>query len=364
MRSGRRSRRPPHCPNEACDSHARPGPWRFTRKGFFSRERAPRRIQRYRCQHCGRNFSSQTFSPTYWKKRPDLLRRVFFGSLACSGFRQIARELGVAHSTIQAAVEHLGRHCLLLHETLRPRGAPAEPLVLDGFRTFEYGQYWPFDLNLLVGISHYVYGFNDAELPRSGAQTPAQRRKGQAIRATYGRPDPRATRRAVTELAMRTIPKGETAEIHSDEHPHYAAALGRLPDRTIAHHTISSKAARTSRNPLFPVNLADLLLRHDGANHKRETIAFSKRRQGALYRAAIWQVWRNYMKSRSERRRDPPPAVAIGVLERRLSFEDVMEGRRFPWRVGLTGWLSECYFGRIPTRRMPRIRHHDLRYAV
>jgi len=35
------------------------------------------------------------------------------------------------------------------------------------------------------------------------------------------------------------------------------------------------------------VNLADLLLRHTGANHKRETIAFSKRRQGALYRVAI-----------------------------------------------------------------------------
>jgi hypothetical protein len=39
----------------------------------------------------------------------------------------------------------------------------------------------------------------------------------------------------------------------------------------------------TAQNPLFPVNLADLLLRHSSANHKRETIAFSKRRQGAMY---------------------------------------------------------------------------------
>jgi hypothetical protein len=41
--------------------------------------------------------------------------------------------------------------------------------------------------------------------------------------------------------------------------------------------------------------LADLLLRHSTANPKRETIAFSKRRQGALYRVAIWVVCRNYI---------------------------------------------------------------------
>jgi len=364
MPPGRRSRRPLHCPNPACDSHTKPGPWHFVRKGFFARQSAPRRVQRYRCQHCHRNFSSQTFSPTYWKKRPDLLRRVFFGSLQCSGFRQIARELGVAHSTVQRAVEHLGRHCLLLHEALRPKGPPTEPLVLDGFRSFEYGQYWPFDLNLLIGVSHYVYGFNEAELPRSGTQRPAQRRKDQALRAVYGRPNPRATRNAVSELLGRALPKGSAAEIHSDAHRDYPIAIRGLRDRTITHHPISSKASRTTRNPLFAVNLADLLLRHDGANHKRETIAFSKRRQGAMYRAAIWVVWRNYMKSRSERRRDAPPGVAIGVIETRMTFEAVVRRRWFPWRAGLSGWLAECYFGRIPTRRLTQLRRHEARYAV
>jgi transposase-like protein len=364
MPPGRRARRPPHCPNPDCDSLIDSGPWRFKKKGFFSRERAPRRIQRYRCQHCGRNFSSQTFSSSYWLKRPDLLGRVFFGSIGCSGFRQIAREVGVAHSTIQHLVEHLGRHCLLLHEALRPQGAPREPLVLDGFRTFEYGQYWPFDLNLLVGTSYFVYGFNDAELRRSGTHTPKQRRRREELEAAHGRPDPQATRKAVTELVGRTVPRGARVELHSDEHRQYPTALRRVRGREIRHSTISSRACRTSRNPLFPVNLADLLLRHDGANHKRETIAFSKRRQGALYRAAIWQVWRNTMKSRSEGRRDEPPGVVIGAIASRLTIGDVLRRRCFPWQAGLSRWLEECYFGRIPTRRMDRIRHHDLRYAV
>ncbi len=259
--------------------------------------------------------------------------------------------------------EHLGRQCLLFHERFRPR-EPAETLVLDGFRTFEFGQYWPFDLNLLVGASHFIYGFNDAELRRSGVMRPAQRKKRDALEGACGRPDPRATERAVGELVARVVPRGASVELHSDEHRSYPVALGKLTDRSITHHTTSSTLARTSRNPLFPVNLADLLLRHTGANHKRETIAFSKRRQGALYRASIFVVWRNYIKSTSENRRDSPPGVRLSVIPKALRVEEVLGGRIFPWKSGLTGWLERCYFGRVSTRRFKHCRNHRLKYAI
>jgi transposase-like protein len=364
MRARCNTRRPPFCPYPGCDSHAGTQPWRFKKKGFYRRARGPRRVQRYLCQHCRRNFSSQTFSPTYWLKRPELLQPLFFRLLGCSGLRQIAREFGVAHTTLQHQAERLGRHCLLLHEELRPRGAPREPLVLDGFRSFEHGQYWPFDLNLLVGASHYVYGFNDAELRRSGTMTPQQRRKRARLERRFGRPDPQATRRAVAELVARIVPPGGAASIDSDEHIAYVQALRSLRNRGVQHRTTASRARRDAHNPLFPVNLADLLLRHCGANHKRETIAFSKRRQGALYRAAIWLVWRNYVKSRSEQRRDSPPAVALGLIDRAYTVRELLRVRRFPWRQGLSGWLARCYFGSIPTRRLVPCRVHQLRYAV
>ena len=321
-------------------------------------------MQRYLCQHCGRNFSTQTFTPSYWLRRPGLLPPLFWRVLACSSYRQIAQEFGVSHTTVQHQVERLGRHCLLLHEQLRPRGAPCEPLVLDGFRSFEYGQYWPFDLNLVVGESHFVYGFNDAELRRSGTMTSRQRRRRSQLEARHGRPGPGATRQAIRELVGRVVPPGGRAEVHSDQHTAYPLALRELPARSICHRTTSSRALRTPKNPLFPVNLADLLLRHTGANHKRETIAFSKRRQGALYRAAIWLVWRNYVKSTSEKRRDAPPAVRLGVVARRWTVLDVLRTRQFPWREDLGAWLTRCYFGRIPTRRLPRCREHQLRYAT
>ena len=360
----RRSGSPAFCPNPRCDSRAKSTPWRYKKKGFFCRDRKPRRIQRYVCQHCGRNFSSQSFDVSYWLRCSHLLEPLFKRLVSCSGLRQIAREMGVAHSTIQRATERLGRHCLLFHERLRPKAAPAEPLVLDGFRTFEHSQYWPLDLNLLVGASHYVYGFNDAELRRSGTMRPSQRRKRARLERRHGRPDPRATRRQVEELLGRVVPPGAAAVIRSDEHPAYRQAMRRLRDRSFRHEPTPSTAARTAQNPLFPVNLADLLLRHCGANHKRETIAFSKRRQGALYRAAIWVVWKNYIKSLSENRRDAPPAKALGLIERALSVREVLAQRLLPSRETLSGWIEACYFGRIPTRAIASCRAHRAQYAI
>jgi len=356
-------RRPPFCPAPDCDSHADPGAWRFKKKGFFFRKATPQRIQRYICRCCGRNFSSQTFSVSYWLRRPELLRPLFFRILGCSALRQIAAEFGVSHATVQHQVERLGRHCLLYHEALRPR-TPTEPLALDGFRTLESGHYWPFDLNLLVGRSHYVYGFNEAELRRSGTMRPGQRRKRERLEARFGRPPPQATRAAIAELVGRIVPEGADAEIDSDAHRAYPVAIRAVRNRRIHHVTTPSTAARTASNPLFAVNLADLLLRHTGANHKRETIAFSKRRQNACYRGAIWGVWRNYIKSVSERRRDAPPAVKLGVIARRQGVEEVLRERLFPWRAELGGWLERCYFGRIPTRSIPNGRGHTRRYAI
>jgi hypothetical protein len=297
-------------------------------------------------------------------KRPGLLAPLFHRLVGCSGLRQIAREFELTHSSVQRQCERLGRHCLLLLEELRPKAGPAEPLVLDGLRTFEHSQYWPFDLNFLVGTSHYVYGFNDAELRRSGTLRPGQRAKRTALEAAHGRPHPQATRLAVEELVARVVPPGRWVEILSDEHGAYPQAFARLADREILHRTTSSKASRTPRNPLFPANLTDLLLRHTGANHKRETIAQSKRRQAALYRAAIFAAWRNFVKSRSENRRNEPPGVVLGLIPRRLGVKEILAARRFPWRQALDSWLERCYFGRIPTRRLTRCRRHTLRYAV
>jgi len=247
---------------------------------------------------------------------------------------------------------------------MKPKACPEEPIVLDGFRTFEHSQYWPMDLNLVVGESLFVYGLRDAELRRSGTMRPSQTVKRALLEKKLGRPNPNATQNSVRELLSRVVPAGGSVTLRSDEHQAYSRALAKLPDRSFTHETTSSRQARTPTNPLFPVNLSDMLLRHCSSNHKRETIAFSKRRQSALYRAAIWMVWRNYMKDRSENRRIGTPAKALGLVTRSLAVNEILDCRQFPHQHGLKGWLKKCYFGRIPTRAIRNCVGHDAVYAM
>lgn len=334
--------------------------------GFFVRRAAPRRVQRYRCSRCRRSFSDQTFSPTYWLRRPELLPALLLRLVACSGYRQIARELAVSPTTVLGQTARLGRHCWLFHERLRPKRAPAEPLAVDGFESFEFSQYTPVQFHLAVGAaSHFVYGFTDSELRRKGRMTPAQKERRAALEAALGRPDPRSIEREMAELLEITVPPGGgIVALRSDEHPAYPRALGRLAGRAFRHEVTSSRVPRTVQNPLFPVNLADLLIRHSSANHKRETIAFSKRRQSAAERLAIWMVWRNTMKSFSERRQDATPAERLGLLPRKLGVADVLAERLFPSRIALPPRWAQYYWRRIPTRRIARPAQHRATYAA
>ena len=80
-----------------------------------------------------------------------------------------------------------------------------------------------------------------------------------------------------SELLRRIVPVGSRVILRSDEDRAYPQVMRGLRDRRFRHETTSSRASRTPQNPLFPVNLADLLMRHCSAIHKRETIAIPTR---------------------------------------------------------------------------------------
>ncbi len=360
------SQSPAFCPNPDCSYHREAGPaWRWVRAGCFSRRAAPHRVQRYQCRHCRRYFSDQTFRTSYWLKRPELLAAVFHRLVACSGFRQIAREFEASPQTVLTHSARLGRHCLLVHESTRPRGPIREPLVLDGFESFEFSQYHPTRYHVLAGKdSHFFHGFTDSELRRSGRMTKAQKRRRIVLEERFGRPEPRSSERDVAAVLRIVAPQAQALVLHSDEHTDYPRALRRLPHLQVEHRTISSRAARTAHNPLFPINLLDLLIRHSGANHKRETIAFSKRRQSAIERLWLLLVWRNYLKWFSERRRGGTPAMRLGLCDRRWKVGDLLARRLFPTRVPLPARWERYYWRQVTTRRIPNGATHQRRYAI
>ena len=150
--------------------------------------------------------------------------------------------------------------------------------------------------------------------------------------------------------------------LRSDDHRSYPRAFRGLTCRI--HHLITpSRERRDADNPLFEINLLDLLIRHSQANHKRETIAASKRRQGSAERLAILLVWRNYVKHRWEKRCRQTPAMLKGMLERPLRVEEVLKGRLFRTRIALPERWGQYYERCVITPVLGHNRRHDLKYA-
>jgi len=370
----RRSFRPPHCPNRACPFYTPTRRWPYRREGFYARASSPAPVQRFRCTHCGRKFSATTFSVSYYLKRPQLLPKVADLSVHGAGLRQIGRALAIPHATVALHLARAGRHCLLFHRRLLRSLPLTEPLVVDGFETFEFSQYFPFHLNLAAGAhSWFLYHFTDSPLRRKGRMRPAQKRRRAELEATLGRPDPKAVETGIVELLLPLLPLVPTPPappclvVHSDDHPAYPRALRRLHALSacpqIDHRITSSLVRRTQSNPLFPVNLADLLLRHCSANHRRETIAFSKRRQAALERLAVFTVWRNCIKWKREQKRGETAAMELGLLDRRWAWREVFRRRLFPRREELPDPWWSYYWRQVKTPALEKQTDHALGYA-
>jgi hypothetical protein len=279
--------------------------------------------------------------------------------------RQIARDLQVAPSTIDRQLARLGRHCLLYHTGLMRTANPAACIVIDGFVTFEHSQYWPFHHHAAVERdSDFLVYFTDSEVRRSGAMTPAQKAKRLRLEQQYGKPPANAVFLDVKHL-LEVVTGGQPrVTVLSDEHQVYPRVIRDLPCEVI-HLVTSSKERRNGGNPLFPINLLDTLIRHSSANHKRQTIAWSKRRQSSAERLAVFLVWRNYMNGRREKKRgSPTPAQARGMLDHRVGVPELLERRLFVSRCPLPVRWDQYYWKAVLTRVLPNQRRHALRYAV
>jgi hypothetical protein len=150
---------------------------------------------------CNRHFSYQTFSTTYWQKRPELIPRVFMMVVGCMANRQIARALGCSHSTVAHHIARLGRHCLLLQAQELQRIAKLGEIAIDGFETFEWSQYFPFHHNVAIDVdTGYILNHTDSPLRRKGRMTAHQKIRRAQLEEQLGRPSRRAVEVGVRDL--------------------------------------------------------------------------------------------------------------------------------------------------------------------
>ena len=366
----------PHCTNPKCENFKLTGSedpaWR--REHGTYQTKAFGTVQRYRCLACGTTFSDQTFSMDYYVKKPVDYAPLLQILLSTSGQGNATRFTGLRYELIQNRYERLARMLLAFQAEHRSRLVPREDFAFDGFESFSRSQYYPNNINIVVGTkSEFIYTMGYSQLRRKGRMTEGQKARRLELEKERGKAPRNAVEKSARQLLGNIIKFIQDKdlgkkELRTDEHKAYVRALRSLEDADACfeHLQYSSKARRTRHNPLFPVNYVDRCFRKDLANHVRETLQFARCPAAMMVRLAIYQVCHNFLKPRRvrEHRR--------GAWETRgeflgLSGEEILAGLKDFWgrRVFLrktklwaeekTTWALGWRNSRIPLgkRRVP-----------
>ncbi len=292
-----------------------------------------------------------------------MMSRIYMMVVGCMGNRQIARALCCSPATVGHQIARLGRHCLLLQAGELAGIRALNEIAIDGFETFEWSQYFPFHHNVAVDVaSGYFLYHTDSPLRRKGRMTAHQKQRRAALERALGRAHPRAIETGIGDLLEALVSAQRSIIIRSDDQRTYPRAMASLPCR-VTHRITSSKERRDERNPLREINVLDRMIRHSTAAHKRETIAWAKRRQASIEKLAVFQVWRNYVKRRREKGGRVTSAMQLGVASRPWRLRDILSTRRFFEKAALSERWERYYRRHVVTRALRVNRAHELTYA-
>ena len=295
--------RPHFCPRPTCPFHdptiAATTLWFKPSGSYFTKARGT--IPIFRCLSCKKYCSTQTFSIHYWTHFDADFKHIENQLTSCSSLRQMGRQNGCSFSVIRNRIRRLARQYLTLFAHATEQITLPEPAAFDGFESFLRSQYFPTNYHLLIGSeSQMVYAINATVMRRKGRMTPRQKQLRARIDQVW-RPKPRALEHAVASLftdlspaIQETISEKQSWVLATDQKKEYPRALSSirplghlLGAKKLIHRTVSSRAARTGFNPLWPVNYMDRELRKDAGEHVRETVKFAREMNSTMDRMVI-----------------------------------------------------------------------------
>ena len=322
---------PPRCPYRECPRHDDPTPGFCAPHGAYRALCRPHPIPRFRCKTCLRTFSRQTFRMDYRDHRPDLNARLFRLLASGIGLRQSARNLRLSRRCTELKARKVGRHLRRLNLNLRgplPAGARFQ---LDEIETYE-GRRGERPLSVPVLIetgSRYVVWAESAPIRPSGRMNAERRAAIAADERVFG-PRKDLSQRAV----RRTIARGselagklEKVRVDTDEKTSYPGLLRAAFGERLEHTQTSSKLARETWNPLFPINHTEAMMRDLMGRLRRESWLVSKRRRWLDVALHLFIAYRNLVRLRFNYDEESP-AELLGFAPRRLTEQEALSWRQ------------------------------------
>jgi transposase-like protein len=299
----------PHCPNKTCDYHKKApknAGWYRHHGSYYTKVNG--RQPRFICNRCGRTFAARTFSIDYYAKRKINYTELLNQQISASGINDMARQFKCTTETVQNRIRRLshqlqGAMALYLHDH-----KIQEDLTADGLESFVESQFFPTNINLLVGKkSQFIYFIDSYYFKRKGNMTDKQKEIKEELyeKAHF---ENRAPSKAFDQLLdhIDSIWDRKVKEkliFDTDENPIYQGSLKRHRElkklvelHKLTHRLTNSREERNTNNNLFPCNYCDRMVRKDLAEHVRETVQFARDHNCSMERFTLYQFWLNFMK--------------------------------------------------------------------
>jgi len=338
--------RPPRCPHRHCPNHRSPGPGFCSPHGSYQPLCRPRPVPRFRCGACRKTFSRQTFRMDYRDHRPHLNPQLFALLASGLGLRQSSRLLGLSLRCTELKFRKIARHLRRLTLNLRGPLPDGVRLQFDELETYEGRRNTrPLSVPVLIEReSRYIIWSESAPIRPRGKMTPARER---AIAEDERRFGPRRdlSARSVRRTLRRgfaLVRPGQRVIFESDEKTSYPVHLRRTQGKAkVEHRQTSSKLARTTWNPLFPINHTEAMARDLMGRLRRESWLVSKKRRYLDLGLALFSAYRNYVRKRFNRDRESPAQV-LGFVGSRLSFGEALTWRQ-DWGAASIHPTSLCH---------------------
>jgi len=323
---------PPRCPYPECPRFARPEPGFYQRSGSYRAKCRPHPIPRFLCKTCGRTFSRQTFRMDRHDHRPDLNAKLFQLLASGVGLRQSARMLGLSRRCVELKARKIGRHLRQIDLNLcglLPEGCE---LAFDELETYEGRRRTrPLTVPLLVETtSHFILWAESAPIRPSGKMSEARLAAIAEDEARYG-PRRNLSRSAI----LRTLRRGAARTSHlervvliTDEKTLYPALASEVFGAArLEHRTVNSEVARSTWNPLFPVNHTEAVMRDLMGRLRRDSWLVSKRRRYLDVALHVFIAFRNWVRSRFNGE-DFSAGQMLGFVPRRLTIGELLSWRQ------------------------------------
>ena len=249
----------------------------ISKNGFFKRSSDSKKIQKYICKICRKQFSTATFSDCYFQKKRRLNYPIKFDLCSSTSLRRIALKYKISRTTVKRKIEFLASLAEAKHK-LWLEGASFNLIEFDDLETYEHTKCKPISVSVaLESKTRKLIGFRVSSIGAKGhLAKPALKKYGKRQNTSY--------KNRVELFKELTNTVSPNAVFKTDMHAHYAELVKEYFPKA-EHKVYKSVRARSAGlgelkkkefDPIFSINQVFAMFRDNLKRLTRKTWCTTK----------------------------------------------------------------------------------------